>query len=87
MKSWISLIIGLTLGSMLEMTILNAIAQQPAQCSPDQVSQLEFSLGATLQAKASAEARVRQLETELASVKKELDGVKNPKPKEKTDAK
>lgn len=64
------------------------IAQvQPAQCSPDQVSNLEFNLGATLQAKASAEARVRQLETELAGVKKELEVVKNPKPKEKNDAK
>lgn len=60
-------------------------AQQQVQCSPDQVSNLEFSLGSTLQAKAAAESKVRQLETELASTKKELDALKNPPKKEKDE--
>jgi hypothetical protein len=72
----------LILATILMASAISATAQPTApQCTPDQVSQLEFTLGVTMQAKAVAEARVRQLETELAVVKKELEAVK-PKPKE-----
>lgn len=59
-------------------------AQQPSQqCTPDQMSQMEVSVGTLLAQKAQAEMKVRQLEQTVADLSKKLEEAtkKTEKPK------